>query len=487
MAVLCPWYNALRLGVFFHPGPSGNSNATVYVVRPSPFFSNMRARSSAKYDCLCSFSMNHPNSFGLLCLRSFVALIVQNGCSGHGSCGNDDICTCYQDWLSADTVQANGGRGMGGGGDCSQMKCAYEIAWVDVPSAENKAHALAECAGRGLCDRATGECACFDGYTGKGCRRTTCPNDCSGHGTCEYLAELRNDLGDDFKWIGNLPTRDQYDFEFPLLWDAHKTRACVCDAKWTDIDCSRRMCPKGNYALYSNTEPTAEMQAVVITNVFNPTTDGFKHDNAAYNDNAYKVDMERDANQTETNGEFALTFRSTLNEEFTTQTLNVYNLTEMAVEEALNSLPNKVIEEAEVVLYRNLSKYNATNYGLGGQKVHLSNYPGDQNYPFDPAYNYTWYDTDLVIKITFSGAMTTGNQYALECKTAYCDAGCQPKLEHPLDFKPGSQCLVLNDFMPANAVNIECSGRGSCDYTSGVCACYEGYTDEYCSTQTALI
>ena len=110
-------------------------------------------------------------------------------CSGHGSCGNDDLCTCHQDWLSPDTVTATGGRG-GGGGDCSAMKCPYEIAWVDTPSSENKAHALAECAGRGLCDRDTGECVCFDGYTGKGCRRTTCPNDCSGHGTCEYISEV---------------------------------------------------------------------------------------------------------------------------------------------------------------------------------------------------------------------------------------------------------------------------------------------------------
>lgn len=52
--------------------------------------------------------------------------------------------------------------------------------------------------------------------------------------------------------------------------------------------------------------------------------------------------MGLDGNQTETNGEFALTFRSSLNEEFTTSTLNVYNLTEWALEEAINALPNKV-------------------------------------------------------------------------------------------------------------------------------------------------
>jgi len=388
-----------------------------------------------------------------------------NGCSGHGSCSTNG-CVCWSNWGNGDET----------GGACDQRKCPYTIAWVDTPSSENKAHALRECGGRGLCDRATGDCACFEGYTGQGCRRTVCPNDCSGHGTCEYLAELRNDLGDDFKWTGNLATRDQYDFEFPLLWDAHKTRGCVCDAKWTGLDCSTRMCPRGDYAHFYKLEKKPETQAVVLTNVFNPTTDGDDDTVAGRKNVDYKSSTINDG--TDTNGEFALTFRSTLHEEFTTNVMNVYTLTEEIVEEELNMLPNKVIEEASVVLYRNLSKYNGTGYGLVNKEY-------DQ-YPYTRESNYSWYDTDLVVLITFNGGMTSGNQYALECKTAYCADGCQPKMSSPIDFKMAGSCVVVNDYDESIAENWECSGRGACGAT-GTCECFEGYTDEYCSTKTAII
>jgi len=388
-----------------------------------------------------------------------------NACSGHGSCSTNG-CVCWAHWGDGDDT----------GGACDQRKCPYEIAWVDVPSSENKAHALRECAGRGICDRSTGDCQCFAGYGGVGCRRTTCPNDCSGHGTCEYMSEMRNDLGDNFKWTGNAPTRNQYDFEFPLLWDAHKTRGCVCDPKYTGLDCSIRMCPRGDYPMFFSLVKKAEVQAVVITNVFTPGTDG---DDA----NGYKYSDMSDGN--DENGEFALTFRSRLNEEFSTKTLNVYNLSEAIVEKALNSLPNKVVEEASVVLYRNLSKYNATTYDAGENK----NYQQSVSYPYgkaNPQYNYSWYDTDLVILISFEGSMNTGDQYALECKTAYCGAGCQPKLEHALDNKIGSECIVINDYEPGISSNWECSGRGTCG-ADGVCQCFEGFRDEYCSTKMAII
>merc|ERR1719198_1435288 len=48
----------------------------------------------------------------------------------------------------------------------------------------NGAHSMLECAGQGICDRATGNCECFPGYEGEACTRSVCPNDCSGNGIC---------------------------------------------------------------------------------------------------------------------------------------------------------------------------------------------------------------------------------------------------------------------------------------------------------------
>ena len=48
-----------------------------------------------------------------------------------------------------------------------------------------------ECSNQGLCDRKAGLCECFDGYAGRACQRQACPEDCSGHGVCSSVEQLR--------------------------------------------------------------------------------------------------------------------------------------------------------------------------------------------------------------------------------------------------------------------------------------------------------
>jgi hypothetical protein len=133
-------------------------------------------------------------------------------------------------------------------GDCSERICPYEFAWVDKPNVHGllyypqniyiftylskldsgSHHTYSECAGRGICNRESGDCECFDGYEGKACQRTKCPNDCSGHGKCTFIEDLyygtvRNEylpnLGEEYSV--DPTTFNYYD------WDKTKTRGNV--------------------------------------------------------------------------------------------------------------------------------------------------------------------------------------------------------------------------------------------------------------------
>jgi hypothetical protein len=94
-------------------------------------------------------------------------------------------------------------------------------------------HAYVECSGRGTCDYSTGLCRCFEGFDGRGCRRTSCPNDCSGHGNCLTNSEIND------QYSSLTGPNDEY-------WDQDRTQSCVCDRGFSGYDCSQRICPFGD-------------------------------------------------------------------------------------------------------------------------------------------------------------------------------------------------------------------------------------------------
>jgi hypothetical protein len=173
-------------------------------------------------------------------LRFVVAAILVAGaqarcaseCSGHGCCGKNDICGCYSNWEGA---------------DCSQRTCPYGHAWSDTSKSLDMGHNYAECSNRGTCDRKSGLCSCVEGFTGLACGRMSCPNDCSGHGTCEHTSELAVDTS---VAVGGKA------FNKYSAWDAGKTRACKCDPYYTGHDCSKRMCPRGDDPLTTEVDVT---------------------------------------------------------------------------------------------------------------------------------------------------------------------------------------------------------------------------------------
>merc|ERR1711871_1671193 len=58
---------------------------------------------------------------------------------------------------------------------------------------QDEGHFYMECSNQGLCDRSSGLCECFDGYTGRACQRQACPEDCSGHGVCLSVDQWRRE------------------------------------------------------------------------------------------------------------------------------------------------------------------------------------------------------------------------------------------------------------------------------------------------------
>ncbi|GBG32599.1 Tenascin [Hondaea fermentalgiana] len=268
-----------------------------------------------------------------------------NACSGHGTCGRYDACTCHVDWVGGDcslracpkswawvTTNANGD--INGDGDRDDITIydsdnAFTASgfdyvvdeqepygtWEQWPAFSNAAgvdegHFYMECSNQGICDRSTGECECFEGYTGAGCRRSSCPNDCNGHGVCQTVSQQKG----------------SYNYN---LWDKDMSRSCVCDAGYSGPDCSERKCGYGDDPL--TVGQTTEKQWVDIYTDYDAT-----------DDNTFA-------------GHFRLKYTDYNGKQWTTDAIPVVPYdTSMssdytdAVADALNSLPNDVLSGVTV-------------------------------------------------------------------------------------------------------------------------------------------
>jgi len=372
--------------------------------------------------------------YSVALLVSFVASAYSacdNHCSGHGTCNTDDVCDCYDNWgvgLAHDS------------GDCSERVCPYELAWVDTPDLNGNFHKYMECSGRGICQRDAGECSCFDGYEGKGCQRSTCPNDCSGHGTCEYIEDLEyGNVWSDYSTTGLYESSKTFDY---YNWDREKERTCVCDPHYGAADCSKRMCPYGNDILDARDDQSIVLKRQIQTiHFYFPLTQA-----ANINDKT-----------------FALSFKTKLGETYTTVPIvfdyvSTANAGDFAndIQLALLNLPNRVIDGCTVAV------------------TQVSTSPPE----------YT-------IAVTFTGDAVQGDQNLLIVHTYECSDGCTPKITGlPVETRTvaGSTYTIggVSQTQAADYNSFECGRRGKCDYDTGLCGCFSGYTGENCNTLHAL-
>lgn len=237
--------------------------------------------------------------------------------------------------------------------------------------ADDEGHFYMECSNRGTCDRKSGVCECFDGYTGAACKRQACPNACSGHGTCQTVNQLRqwnttlvsatcettagsnivicdSDLatvstgtgittavavGDYIEIKPYPPQRVSgvsvermtlyndfpattppgtelyavYDYD---LWDGDMNQACVCDPRWSGDDCSLRKCPLGDDPLTITSSESQENGGQTVDTTL---------DDATYDQDVERQTLTIASENLAPVGHFSLTFTDYYGDEFTTK------------------------------------------------------------------------------------------------------------------------------------------------------------------------
>ena len=147
-----------------------------------------------------------------------------------GSAPADSGVFVYFDLRAQDLTPGVGAQAVFAG-DAYYFNVSNNEGKVFVDSDGNTPHAIVECAGRGVCERSTGTCACAAGYTGDACQRAACPNDCAGNGQCMTQQAFVEEGS-----LGALAY---------TAADAGQQTGCKCDAGFRGADCSLRECPSG--------------------------------------------------------------------------------------------------------------------------------------------------------------------------------------------------------------------------------------------------
>jgi len=98
--------------------------------------------------------------------------------------------------------------------------------------------------------------------------------------------------------------------------------------------------------------------------------------------------------------------------------------------------------------------------------------------------------TGMTVTVKFTGQAVKGPQNLIQVEDYVCADGCTPKIDKGssliLDHYSATKSTV-SESQDSEFNNYECGRRGKCDYTTGLCDCFDGYYGESCHLQTALV
>jgi hypothetical protein len=259
-----------------------------------------------------------------------------------------------------------------------------------------------------------------------------CPEACSGHGICSFIEAVTDGTTFGTTFNEHSVNRGHANNGTGALyhsWEWQKIRGCKCDRGYSGPDCSSRLCPKGD----------------------DPMTYGGDNE-VQYVSAAFAA-----------GGQFYLTYHDQYGGTWNTRPhvpalwSGMSSSSDAQAAEAakfktlLTDLPNFVIEDLTVTVASNA---NGVQY-----------------------------------RVTFDNDHTSGDQKLLECHNeANNVAGAQPRSTGltDVDGSTPSSCVVT-EHLKGSKEAAPCSNRGICASSDGICECFEGYTDEHCAVQSALV
>merc|ERR1719498_2297089 len=111
--------------------------------------------------------------------------------------------------------------------------------------------------------------------------------------------------------------------------------------------------------------------------------------------------------------------------------------------------------------------------------------PVTPTHPSAGTFTVNFTHTDLATSAAYSGCAVSLRRYVITLDSM--PTASATTVEKTLLYKsPVGSCNVA-ETTKGTFESYECSNRGACHGSSGLCACYEGYSGESCQTQTVLV